>query len=105
MSNGRAAHLNGEAQVGVDDAPPVLGEGQGLLKAHSLHAHEVGDHQGGTPGDSLMAVHEDRPAPADGILHDFRVSCWLAGIASPMLGSPSSVSQSEQILHSGDQRG
>lgn len=66
---GRGQHLRlelqqlpHEAEVGRDDAPPLLDELEGLLQPHALLHHQVGQADGGGARDAGLAVHQHAPA-------------------------------------------
>lgn len=66
---GRGQHLRlelqqlpHEAEVGRDDAPPLLHELEGLLEPHALLHHQVGQADGGRARDAGLAVHQHAPA-------------------------------------------
>lgn len=50
--------LTHEAEVGGDDAAPLLDELEGLVQLHAVGAHEVREADGGGARDSRLAVHE-----------------------------------------------
>lgn len=66
---GRGQHLRlelqqlpHEAEVGRDDAPPLLDELKRLLQPHPLLHHQVGQADGGRARDARLAVHQHPPA-------------------------------------------
>lgn len=48
-----------EAEVGRDDAAPLLDELKSLVQLDTVGAHEVGQADGGWARDARLAVHED----------------------------------------------
>lgn len=51
-----------EAEVGRDDAAPLLDELEGLLQPHALLHHQVRQADGGRARDARLAVHQHPPA-------------------------------------------
>lgn len=66
-----------EAEVGRDDAAPLLDELKGLLQPHALLHHQVGQADGGRARDARLAVHQHTPAA---LLHRIDV---LNGLHEP----------------------